>query len=72
MTELIKTYSDSIAPVTVKLPAGACDAHFHIFGPAAVFPYTPTRNFTPVDATKEQLFALHQQLGIQRGVIAWL
>jgi 2-pyrone-4,6-dicarboxylate lactonase len=69
MTELIKTYLDEIAPVNLKLPALACDSHFHIFGPASTFPYIETRNFTPVDATKEQLFDLHHRLGIQRGVI---
>ena len=69
MTELIKTYLDDISPVSLKLPAGACDSHFHIFGPANVFPYVETRNFTPVDATKDQLFDLHHRLGIDRGVI---
>ena len=69
MSELIKTYQDTIAPITTALPANACDAHFHIFGPAERFPYAQGRNFTPVDAPKETLFALHQQLGIQRGVI---
>jgi 2-pyrone-4,6-dicarboxylate lactonase len=62
MTELIKTYLDDISPVDLKLPALACDSHFHIFGPANVFPYIETRNFTPVDATKDQLFDLHRRL----------
>lgn len=69
MTELLKTFQDYIAPITLKLPENACDSHFHIFGPAAKFSYVQTRNFTPVDATKEMLFALHKNLGIQRGVI---
>jgi len=25
------------------VPAGATDCHFHVFGPAARFPCTPTR-----------------------------
>jgi predicted TIM-barrel fold metal-dependent hydrolase len=51
------------------LPPGACDAHCHIFGPAAVFPYAPERTFTPVDAPKEQLDALHRHLGVSRAVV---
>lgn len=31
----------------LALPPGSCDAHCHIFGPAAVFPYAPDRTFTP-------------------------
>jgi 2-pyrone-4,6-dicarboxylate lactonase len=49
---------------TLQLPRGACDAHFHIFGPRARFPYAPVRSFTPSDAPKEMLFALHEFLGI--------
>ncbi len=50
-------------------PAGACDAHCHVFGPADVFPYAPTRKYTPPDAPKEKLMALHDKLGIDRAVI---
>jgi len=53
----------------LKLPAGACDAHFHIFGPRARFPFADGRTYTPSDAGKEMLFALHRLLGIERGVI---
>ncbi|MGX1096795.1 amidohydrolase family protein [Amorphus sp. MBR-141] len=52
-----------------KLPAGACDAHCHVFGPGDAFPYAPGRTYTPVDAGKETLFALHRHLGIERSVI---
>jgi 2-pyrone-4,6-dicarboxylate lactonase len=51
------------------LPAGACDAHCHVFGPAAKFPYAPNRRYTPDDAPKEALAALHAHLGIARAVI---
>lgn len=53
----------------LRLPAGACDAHCHVFGPAARFPFAPERGYTPVDAPKETLFALHRHLGIQRSVL---
>ena len=53
----------------VVLPPGACDAHCHIFGPGDVFPYHPDRSYTPPDAPKEALAALHAHLGIERAVI---
>ncbi len=51
------------------LPVSSCDAHCHVFGPAAVFPYAPDRAYTPPDAPKETLMALHRLLGIARAVI---
>jgi len=53
----------------LRLPPGACDAHVHVFGPGARFPYEPGRATTPSDAPKEALFALHDFLGIERCVI---
>jgi 2-pyrone-4,6-dicarboxylate lactonase len=52
-----------------RVPAGAVDAHCHVFGPGAVFPYAPERKYTPCDAAKEQLFALRDHLGFARNVI---
>ncbi len=51
------------------LPAGTVDAHCHVFGPGAQFPFAPERKYTPCDASKEQLFALRDQLGVSRNVI---
>lgn len=51
------------------LPAGAVDAHCHVFGPGATFPYAPTRKYTPCDAPKEALWALRDHLGFSRNVI---
>jgi len=50
-------------------PPGAVDAHCHVFGPGDVFPYAQERKYTPTDATKEQLWALRDQLGFERNVI---
>jgi 2-pyrone-4,6-dicarboxylate lactonase len=50
-------------------PAGAVDAHCHVFGPGDVFPYAPERKYTPCDAPKERLFALRDHLGFARNVI---
>ncbi len=52
-----------------KLPAGAVDAHCHVFGPGDRFPYAPERKYTPCDASKEQLFALRDHLGFDKNVI---
>ncbi|NLU76142.1 amidohydrolase family protein [Streptomyces sp. HNM0575] len=51
------------------MPAGACDSHCHIFGPTDTFPYAPDRTFTPPEAPKERLRALHRLLGLSRAVI---
>jgi predicted TIM-barrel fold metal-dependent hydrolase len=40
-----------------------------VFGPGNVFPYAPNRRYTPEDAPKEALAALHDKLGIERAVI---
>src|SRR5687767_15264594 len=50
-------------------PPGAVDAHCHVFGPGAEFPYAPERKYTPCDASKHQLFALRDFLGFSRNVI---
>jgi predicted TIM-barrel fold metal-dependent hydrolase len=50
-------------------PPLACDAHCHVFGPAARFPYAPERAYTPPDAPYEDLVRLHSILGIGRAVI---
>ena len=50
-------------------PPGACDAHCHVFGPGARFPYSANRSYTPPDAPKEQLAALHKHLGFSRAVL---
>jgi 2-pyrone-4,6-dicarboxylate lactonase len=52
-----------------KPPPFACDAHCHIFGPAAKFPYDPKAAYVPADAPLEDLQKLHSRLGIERAVI---
>jgi 2-pyrone-4,6-dicarboxylate lactonase len=52
-----------------KPPAGAVDAHCHVFGPERRFPYAPERKYTPCDAPKEKLFALRDYLGLDKNVI---
>jgi 2-pyrone-4,6-dicarboxylate lactonase len=50
-------------------PPGAVDAHCHVFGPAAEFPFAPQRKYTPCDASKQQLYALRDFLGFSRNVV---
>ncbi|MEZ2219058.1 amidohydrolase family protein [Rhizobium sp. RCC_161_2] len=52
-----------------QTPAGAVDAHCHVFGPGDIFPYAPERKYTPCDAGKDKLFALRDFLGFERNVI---
>ena len=52
-----------------KLPAGAVDAHCHVFGPGDIFPFAPERKYTPCDASKDQLWALRDFLGFDKNVI---
>jgi len=54
---------------TFVLPRGSCDAHCHVFGPAATFPYAPDRSYTPPDAPWQMLEALHRKLRVDRSVI---
>jgi 2-pyrone-4,6-dicarboxylate lactonase len=50
-------------------PPLACDAHCHIFGPAAKFPFAKDASYHPPDAPFEQLQVLHKKLGLERAVI---
>jgi 2-pyrone-4,6-dicarboxylate lactonase len=61
-------YSGPSSP-RFRVPAGSVDAHCHVFGPGAEFPYAPERKYTPCDASKQQLFALRDHLGLARNVI---
>lgn len=51
------------------VPAGAVDAHCHVFGPGDEFPFAPERKYTPCDASREQLFALRDFLGFEKNVV---
>lgn len=51
------------------VPAGAVDAHCHVFGPGDQFPFAPERKYTPCDASREQLIALRDFLGFNKNVV---
>ena len=50
-------------------PPGAVDAHCHVFGPQAEFPFSPKAKYLPQDAGADALFALREKLGFSRNVI---
>src|SRR6476469_2400917 len=53
----------------IPLPAGACDTHAHVFGPAARFPDAQDRSYTPPDAPLEKYLGMLDTLGFARGVL---
>jgi predicted TIM-barrel fold metal-dependent hydrolase len=53
----------------LDIPPLACDAHCHVFGPAAKFPFDPNRSYTPPDASVEDFRRLQSILGFERAVI---
>ena len=63
------TYRPNPSVPQFTVPAGAVDAHCHVFGPGALFPYAPERKYTPCDAPWEKLAALRDFLGFERNVI---
>jgi 2-pyrone-4,6-dicarboxylate lactonase len=60
---------ETISHPTFPLPTGACDAHVHIFGPAARYPHVKRPHYTLPDGTLAQYRSLMPHLGIERFVI---
>jgi 2-pyrone-4,6-dicarboxylate lactonase len=67
--ERIKSWTDTPSIPGWRPPAGAVDAHVHVFGPQARFPFSAKAKYLPQDATPEMLFALRDRLGFSRNVI---
>ncbi len=61
-------HPDPHPPAAFTPPPGACDAHCHIFGPAARFPFAPDRTYTPPDSGYDDLQRLQDRLGLSRAV----
>ena len=49
-------------------PPDATDAHCHVFGPAARFPFSADRSYTPPDSGIDDFERLQQRLGLSRAV----
>src|SRR5215217_4831813 len=50
-------------------PPGACDCHFHIFGPQKRFPLPADRKRQVPDHTLEEVIRVHNSLGLTRGLL---
>ncbi|MEO0412425.1 MAG: amidohydrolase family protein [Pseudomonadota bacterium] len=69
MSERIVSWHPNPRKPDFTPPPGAVDAHCHVFGPQAQFPFSPKAKYLPDDAGPEQLFALRDHLGFARNVI---
>ena len=69
MSDRIRSWTDSPGKPAYRPPAGAVDAHCHVFGPQASFPFSPKAKYLPQDAGPDMLFALRDHLGFARNVI---
>jgi predicted TIM-barrel fold metal-dependent hydrolase len=56
-------------PPRRRAPPGACDSHFHIFGPYDRFPLSATRPYTPPPATIPHYLSMANTLGLTRRVV---
>ena len=65
----IRSWTLSPSRPRFALPPGAVDAHCHVFGPQAAFPFSPKAKYLPQDAGPEALFALRDRLGFARNVV---
>lgn len=69
MPDRITSWHASPSKPRFTPPPGAVDAHCHVFGPMAEFPFSPKAKYLPEDAGPDMLFALRDHLGFARNVI---
>lgn len=69
MTERITSWHSQPSTPCFVPPPGAIDAHCHVFGPQAQFPFSAKAKYLPADAGPDKLFALRDRLGFSRNVI---
>jgi len=65
----IKSWTDTPSKPRYTPPPSAVDAHCHVFGPQAAFPFSAAAKYLPEDAGPDMLFALRDRLGFARNVI---
>lgn len=68
MSRITSWHADPSVPRFTP-PPGAVDAHCHVFGPMAAFPFSAKAKYLPEDAGPDMLFALRDKLGFARNVI---
>ena len=69
MSDRIRSWIEMPSRPRFVPPAGAVDAHCHVFGPMADFPFSAKAKYLPQDAGADMLFALRDRLGFARNVI---
>jgi 2-pyrone-4,6-dicarboxylate lactonase len=69
MTNRITSWHSNPSKPRFTPPPGAVDAHCHVFGPMAQFPFSPKAKYLPEDAGPDKLFALRDHLGFAKNVI---
>ncbi|WP_203291281.1 amidohydrolase family protein [Maricaulis parjimensis] len=65
----IKSWTDTPSKPHFVPPEGAVDSHCHVFGPQALYPFSPKAKYIPEDAGAEDLIVLRDHLGLSRNVI---
>lgn len=69
MADRIVSWHANPSKPTYIPPPGAVDAHCHVFGPMAQFPFSAKAKYLPADAGPDMLFALRDHLGFAKNVI---
>ena len=69
MSDRIRSWHPAPEKPRYVPPPGAIDAHCHVFGPQAQFPFSAKAKYLPQDAGADMLFALRDHLGFARNVI---
>jgi predicted TIM-barrel fold metal-dependent hydrolase len=69
LTSLPMRAAESLQRPQFTMPAGACDAHMHVFGPADRYPHVPKPHYTLPDGELGHYLRLMPVLGIERFVI---
>jgi 2-pyrone-4,6-dicarboxylate lactonase len=69
MSGRVRSWSKAPSKPQYVPPPGAVDAHCHVFGPMAEFPFSAKAKYLPEDAGPDMLFALRDRLGFARNVI---
>lgn len=69
MSDRITSWHSNPSKPKFTPPPGAVDAHCHVFGPRAQFPFSAKAKYLPEDAGPDKLFALRDLLGFSKNVI---
>ena len=69
MAQLTKPPDPNTKVPRLKCPAGAIDAHIHLFGPKADWPFDAQTVYESADALPETLIAMHAVIGVSGAVL---